>query len=108
MPGSVVEGPGAHLARGLPAVLVLGSALSTQLGSALAVQLFTHTSPTFVAWLRNVVGAAALVALLALRRDLVLGGLSPGLTVVLGLALGTMNAAFYEGISRLPLGDAVA
>jgi inner membrane transporter RhtA len=87
--------------------LVMASALSTQLGSAFAVKLFGLTSPTLVAFLRNLVGAGVLLALMAAWRRRP-RGLDARLIVALGVALGTMNATFYEAIDRVPLGDAVA
>jgi len=93
--------------RLLSPALILASATSTQLGAALVVRLFALTSPTFAAWVRNTVGAAVLLALIALRR-LSLRRLELVPVTALGIVLGTMNASFYEAIARLPLGDAVA
>jgi inner membrane transporter RhtA len=87
--------------------LIIASAISTQSGAAFAVQLFTLTSPTFAAWIRNTVGAIALLALMALRGGS-LGGLRWRLAAGYGLLLGIMNGTFYEAIHHLPLGDAVA
>ncbi|MHB8509577.1 MAG: EamA family transporter [Candidatus Dormibacteria bacterium] len=86
--------------------LVIGSATSTQLGAAFAVKLFPLSSPTMAAFIRNVVGALALLALLGLRRGS-MRGVNLRDAAVLGVILGTMNATFYEAINRLPLGDAV-
>jgi inner membrane transporter RhtA len=87
--------------------LVVCSALTTQLGSAFAVGLFSYSSPTLAAWLRNSVGAATLLGIMfAAGRSL--RDLDWRAAAVLGVVLGSMNATFYEGIQRLPLGDAVS
>jgi len=86
---------------------VLCSAFSAQLSAVFAVGIFSHTSPTMVAWLRNTVGALVLLLLLGLRGGS-LSGVRLAPAARLGVITGTMNATFYEGIARLPLGDAVA
>ncbi|WP_394828239.1 EamA family transporter [Pendulispora albinea] len=89
-----------------PLLFVLGG-LSLYMGAALAVNLFKELSPSAVAWLR-IFGSA--VVLLAWRRPristwskrrLVLAG-------VFGLITTVMNVTFYEAMSRMPLGNAVA
>jgi inner membrane transporter RhtA len=85
----------------------VASAFSAQLGAALVVHLFAIATPAMAAWIRNLVGAATLMALLALRHG-TLRGLSLRAVLALGLILGVMNASFYYGIARLPLGDAVS
>src|SRR5206468_464545 len=87
--------------------LVVISSLSAQYGATFAFHLFSLTSPTMAAFLRNVVGAAVLVALVVLRGGS-LRGIKLPVAVALGLILGSMNATFYEGLLRLPLGDGVA
>jgi inner membrane transporter RhtA len=87
--------------------LVVASTVSAQLGAAYATRLFLLTSPVTASWMRNVVSAAALLALLVVRRGS-LRGVRPWAAVALGVILGTMNTAFYEAIALLPLGDAVA
>lgn len=87
--------------------LVVVSSLSAQLGATYAFHLFSLTSPTMAAWLRNLVGAIVLVALVLLRGGS-LRGIKLPVAVALGLILGGMNATFYEGLLRLPLGDGVA
>jgi inner membrane transporter RhtA len=94
-------------ARFSAAGLVVASAFSAQLGAALVVHLFAIASPAMAAFIRNLVGAAALMALLVIRRG-TLRGVSPRAVLALGLILGVMNASFYYGIARLPLGDAVS
>ena len=98
-----------HPARGrLTAVgLVVGSAFSAQLGAAFAVGLIRASTPSMAAMVRNLVGAVVLMALLGLRGGS-LRGISWRPAVLLGVILGVMNTAFYAGIERLPLGDAVA
>ena len=88
-------------------LLFLAGAGAMYVGASLAVGLFRVLSPATVAWLR-LVGAA--VVLLVWRRPertawrgrrvLLAGGF--------GLVTAVMNIAFYEAISRLPLGTAVA
>ncbi|HXO66568.1 MAG TPA: EamA family transporter [Candidatus Dormibacteraeota bacterium] len=94
-------------ARFSAAGLVVASAFSAQLGAALVVRLFAIASPATAAFIRNLVGAAALMVLLALRRG-TLRGVSVRAVLALGVILGVMNASFYYGIARLPLGDAVS
>lgn len=98
-----------HPARGrLTAVgLVIASSFSAQLGAAFAVGLIRASTPSMAAMVRNLVGAVVLVALLGWRGGS-LRGISWRPAVLLGVILGVMNTAFYAGIERLPLGDAVA
>lgn len=100
--------------RGTPAATRLGAAglvvvssLSAQLGAAYAFGLFNLTSPTMAAWIRNTVGAVVLVGLLVARRGS-WHSLSLRAALAMGVILGGMNAGFYEGLHRLPLGDGVA
>ncbi|MFD1102812.1 DMT family transporter [Schaalia naturae] len=86
---------------------IVGSGLVQYIGAAVAVWLFTVMEPASVAWWRLAVGAVVLLAWRRPWRD--------GLTrrdlwasAVFGLALAAMNTAFYEAISRLPLGVAVS
>jgi inner membrane transporter RhtA len=79
------------------------------LGPAFAVLLFQHVAPPGVAWLR--IATAALVFAIWRRpwRYLArLGGAERRAVVGLGIALGLMNACFYEAIARLPLGTVSA
>lgn len=87
--------------------LVVVSSLSAQFGATFAFHLFSLTSPTLAAWLRNVVGAAVLVTLVVVRGGS-LRGIRLPVAIALGVVLGGMNAMFYEGLLRLPLGDGVA
>ena len=87
--------------------LVVVSSFSAQFGATYAFRLFSFTSPTMAAFLRNLVGAAVLVVLVLVRRAS-LRGIKLPMAIALGLILGAMNATFYEGLMRLPLGDGVA
>ncbi len=89
------------------ASLVVLSTVSAQLGAAYATRLFVLTSPVTASWIRNVVGASALLLLLVARRGS-LRDVKLTHAIALGVILGVMNTAFYYGIALLPLGDAVA
>ncbi|TDO10374.1 inner membrane transporter RhtA [Mycobacterium sp. BK086] len=82
-------------------------AVSQYVGAALAVFLFTTANPAAVAWLR---AAGAAVVLLAWRRPWRRLWTRRGLAVAAGFGIVTvgMNVAFFEAISRIPLGTAVA
>jgi inner membrane transporter RhtA len=88
-------------------VLFVIGAVSMYVGAALAVGLFTVLAPAAVAVLR-MLGAAAV--LLAWRRPPAAAWRGARLlrAAAFGLATAGMNIAFYEAISRLPLGTAVA
>ena len=87
--------------------LMLTSTISAQLGAAYAIQLFARTSPVSVSFMRNLVGAGALLVLLLARRGS-FHAVSVPAALAMGAILAVMNTTFYEGIARLPLGDAVA
>ncbi|WP_307868154.1 EamA family transporter [Umezawaea beigongshangensis] len=86
--------------------LVIGAAVSTQAGAAVAALLFPRAGALGVVTLRLVVSALVLLAVCrpALRgrerSDWALAG-------VFGLALAGMNTLFYQAIERIPLGAAV-
>ncbi|MBD5785915.1 EamA family transporter [Cellulosimicrobium terreum] len=90
----------------VPALFVV-SGLTQYLGAAIAVGLFAVAGAVEVGWLR--VAASALLLLVWrrpwrsrwTRRDL-------AWVAVFGVALATMNVAFYVAIDHLPLGTAVA
>ncbi|HEU4450015.1 MAG TPA: EamA family transporter [Gaiellaceae bacterium] len=86
--------------------LVVGAALSVQLGAALATSAFDAVRPLAFVWLR--VGLAALLLLALNARTLGRSG-TPPLRLVLGAGavVALMNACFYEAIDRIPLGLAV-
>jgi inner membrane transporter RhtA len=76
-------------------------------GAAVAVGLFTQTPPSVVGWLRTLFGGLVVVAVT--RPSWVLS--SPRRVTraaTLGLVTLAMNIVFYEAISRVDLGVAVA
>jgi inner membrane transporter RhtA len=92
----------------LPApTLVIGSMVSTQLGSTLAKSLFGQVGPLGMVALR--VGLAAVV-LMAWQRPRLRGHSLQDyrLLVAFGLSLAVMNSLFYASIARIPIGVAVA
>ncbi|MEZ0071177.1 DMT family transporter [Planotetraspora sp. GP83] len=90
-----------------PSGLVLLAILSVQVGAGLAKHLFAQLPPSAVVFLRITTGALILVAVARpkvrglTRRDLAVG-------IGFGLSLGLMNWSFYEALTRLPIGIAVA
>ncbi|SMH30172.1 inner membrane transporter RhtA [Rathayibacter oskolensis] len=86
--------------------LVLGSVASVQLGASFAVLLFPAAGPIGTVTLRLVFSAAVL--LLVCRPRIRGYSRADWATVgVYGLALGGMNACYYEAIARIPQGAAV-
>ncbi|PPF47800.1 EamA family transporter [Rathayibacter sp. AY1B7] len=86
--------------------LVLGSVASVQLGASFAVLLFPAAGPIGTVTLRLVF--SAVVLLLVCRPRLSGHSRSDWATVAAyGLALGGMNACYYEAIARIPQGAAV-
>lgn len=90
----------------VPLFFVVG-AVSQYLGAAVGVFLFETTQPATVAWLR---AAGAALVLLAWRRPWRRRWTRRTALVATGFGLVTvaMNVVFYEAISRIPLGTAVA
>jgi inner membrane transporter RhtA len=89
-----------------PVLLVLGSMLSLQFGAAIATHLFDDVGATGASALR--LGLAAAVLLAWSRPDV--RSWTPDRrrsVVLLGLSMAVMNFAFYEAVSRLPLGAAI-
>ena len=87
--------------------LVLFGILSVQFGAAVSKGLFVEIPPVGMVLLRLVTSS---LILLAWARP-GLGGRSAAdwrPVLVLGVALGAMNWAFYESFARIPLGVAVA
>ena len=82
--------------------LVLGAAVSVQVGAAFAVTLFSELGPAGTAFLRL---AFAAVVLCVIWRPRLTGDLK--LAAAFGASLGLMNLSFYEAIDRIPLGAAV-
>jgi inner membrane transporter RhtA len=88
-----------------PAVVV-ASIVSTQIGATVAFRLFNAVGPGGAVLLRLGFAAGILAALWRPR----LTGFSRHdyvMAFAFGLTLATMNFAFYEGLSRVPLGIAV-
>ncbi|HWJ61121.1 MAG TPA: EamA family transporter [Acidimicrobiales bacterium] len=89
-----------------PVLLVLGSMLSLQFGAAIATHLFDEVGSAGASALR--LGLAALVLLVWSRPDV--RSWSPAhrrSVLLLGLSMAVMNFAFYEAVSRIPLGAAI-
>jgi inner membrane transporter RhtA len=92
--------------RFLPVLAVLGSITSLQLGAATASGLFSTVGPAGATALRLSIAALALVVLV--RPRFRSWTRSQWISVaLLGGALAGMNGAFYEAVSRIPLGAAV-
>jgi inner membrane transporter RhtA len=87
-------------------VLVLGAIASVQIGAAIATKLFAAVGPGGAVFLRLVISAILVCALVRprirgiARRDL-------ALVIGFGLVLAAMNALFYASLDRIPLGVAV-
>ncbi|SHM90221.1 EamA family transporter [Cryptosporangium aurantiacum] len=92
--------------RFVPFFAVLGSVTSLQLGASLASTLFPVIGAAGASALRLSISALVLVALTRPRvRSWTRGQWTS--VALLGLALAGMNGAFYEAVSRIPLGAAV-
>ncbi len=85
--------------------MVLGSILSIQIGSAIAVDLFSEVGAAGVVFIRAFVSAVLLVAIW--RPDFRVPESDRKVTLLFGIALAGVNLFFYESIDRLPLGTAV-
>ncbi|MCI4063641.1 EamA family transporter [Micromonospora sp. R77] len=88
-----------------PPLLMLLGMVSTQVGAAVAKQLFTATSAGGTTTLR--LGLGALVLLAVGRPTRWPGWRAAGLIGAFGLAMATMNLVFYAALQRVPLGVAV-
>ncbi|MFI6183325.1 EamA family transporter [Nonomuraea sp. NPDC051191] len=90
-----------------PSSLVLLSIVSVQLGAAFAKELFSVLPPSAVVFLRIAAGGLIMAAVARPKlkglawRDWAVG-------VGFGLTLALMNLSYYEALSRLPMGVAVA
>jgi inner membrane transporter RhtA len=88
-------------------LFALGSMSSIQLGAALSNPLFHRLGPAGVVMLRLLFAAVVLCA--AVRPSLRgRGAAERWVPVALGVTSGLMTLAFYEAISRIPLGIVVA
>jgi len=87
-------------------VLVLGAVASVQSGAAIATRLFPDAGPGGTVLLRLALSA---LILLCFARPRLRGRTRAELAwgTAYGVALGAMNATFYEALSRIPLGVAV-
>jgi inner membrane transporter RhtA len=96
-----------RLARAPSGGLVLGAIASVQFGASLATTLFQRLGPGGTAFLRL---ASAAIVLVVLWRPRLRGRSRDELmmAVAFGLVLAAMNLSFYEAITRIPLGIAVA
>lgn len=100
------RGGGGMLRSLPPVVLVLGSIGSTQIGAALAKDLFPMIGPHATVFLRV---ASAAILLLVVARPKPSGEWRQHLGVValFGTILGVMNFMFYTALSKVPLAVAV-
>ncbi|TDD46514.1 EamA family transporter [Nonomuraea terrae] len=90
-----------------PSGLVLLAIFSVQLGAGFAKELFAALPPSAVVFLRIAAGALIMGAVARPRlRGLSRGSWAVGLAF--GVTLALMNLTFYEALSRLPMGIAVA
>ncbi|MDG9719275.1 DMT family transporter [Streptomyces sp. DH24] len=89
-----------------PVGLVLAGGISVQFGGALAVSLMPRAGALGVVTLRLLVSA---VVLMLVCRPRLRGHSRADWTtvVVFGVAMGAMNALFYQAVARIPLGPAV-
>ncbi|MEV7008982.1 EamA family transporter [Streptosporangium sp. NPDC051022] len=122
MTADALQGPAEPYKRGLPrpgtllraasdavppSGLVLLAILSVQVGAGFAKDLFSQLPPSAVVFLRIATGALVM-GIIGRPR---LRGLSRGdvgAVVAFGVALGVMNLSFYEALSHMPMGVAVA
>ncbi len=87
--------------------LVLGAAVSVQVGAAIAVHLFGRIGPLSAVWLRLAFAAAMLLAVSRARRRGQAPHVELRVVLLFGAVVAGMNACFYQAIDRLPLGVAV-
>ncbi len=89
-----------------PELLILAGSVSVQFGGGLASNFIRDYGPLPVVMLRIVFGA---ILLLVFRRVRIRGVSRPALLscLALGIVMVLMNALFYVGLSRIPLGVAV-
>src|SRR4051794_14126560 len=86
--------------------LVVGAAVSLQVGAAFSKSLFDQVGPPAVVLMRLVFGGTAVWLIFRPRlRGHAAGAWRP--VVGLGVVLACMNTTFYEAIDRVPLGIGV-
>lgn len=103
----MIARPSWIVARDVPAeALIVGAALSVQIGASLAVGLLATYAPISVVALRLVFSAALLLLVRPPRIRATARHAWRG-ALLLGLVFVGMNSAFYLAISRIPLGVAV-
>ena len=83
------------------------SALSVQSGSSLAVSMFSSISPMGAVFVRTINGAVLLTLFILVQRQWFRRSDLP-IALAFGVTAAVMNAAFYQAIARMPLGDTVA
>lgn len=88
-----------------PPLLMLLGMVSTQVGAAVAKQLFGTTGAGGTTTLR--LGLGALILLAVTRPARWPGWRATGLIAAFGMAMAAMNLAFYAALQRVPLGVAV-
>lgn len=84
----------------------LGSIMTFQFANAVASRLTTHVNPLGVTMLRNVFGAVML-GLIARPRIRRLSRAELGIVLMFGATIGVQSIAFYQAISRIPMGVVV-
>lgn len=89
-----------------PEALLVGAALSVQVGASIATGLLASYAPVSVVALRLAFGALLLLVL-GLPRRPATGARGWWNAVALGAVFVGMNSSFYLAISRIPLGVAV-
>ncbi|MBR5882279.1 MAG: hypothetical protein IKY97_02230, partial [Mailhella sp.] len=92
---------------GFGSALLLVSITSTQAGSSFAKFLFGLVGPEAAVALRLLTSTLMLFAVLRPWRHVPKGGEWKSVALY-GLSIAVMNASFYQAISRIPLGIAVA
>ena len=85
--------------------MVIGSIISIQIGSAIAVNLFSDVGAAGVVFMRALVSAVLLVVIW--RPVFRIPKRDRKVTLLFGIALAGVNLFFYESIARIPLGTAV-
>lgn len=89
-----------------PALYVVASICSLQIGAVFAVQAFDHLSPSGVAWARMLVAGGILLAVAKPRQWGRFDRRVAGGVACLAVALTLMHVAIYEAYDRLPIGIA--